>query len=83
MNRMCEFRLSNTGPGNDAEQIGNILDWQGTQSDSAGAGVGLYIAQGMVKANGRTLQSHNAPGAGATFAFTLPLAWPFVPEAPA
>ena len=76
MNGMCEFRVSDNGPGIAAEQIGNIFEryWQGKQSDSAGAGLGLYIAKGIVEAHGGSLRAHSVPGAGATFAFTLPLA---------
>lgn len=73
---MCEFRVSDNGPGIAPEQIGKIFEryWQGKQSDSAGAGLGLYIAKGIVEAHGGSLRAHSAPGDGATFAFTLPLA---------
>ena len=75
-NGMCEFRVSDNGPGIAPEQIGNIFEryWQGKQSDSAGAGLGLYIAKGIVEAHGGSLRAHSVPGNGATFAFTLPLA---------
>ena len=76
VNGMCEFRVSDNGPGIAPEQIGNIFEryWQGKQSDSAGAGLGLYIAKGIVEAHGGSLRAHSVPGNGATFAFTLPLA---------
>lgn len=75
-NGMCEFRVSDNGPGIAPEQIGSIFEryWQGKQSDSAGAGLGLYIAKGIVEAHGGSLRAHSVPGDGATFAFTLPLA---------
>ena len=76
VNGMCEFRVSDNGPGIAPEQIGKIFEryWQGRPSDSAGAGLGLYIAKGIVEAHGGSLRAHSAPGDGATFAFTLPLA---------
>ena len=76
VNGMCEFRVSDNGPGIAPEQIGKIFEryWQGKQSDSAGAGLGLYIAKGIVEAHGGSLRAHSTPGDGATFAFTLPLA---------
>ena len=75
-NGMCEFLVSDNGPGIAPEQIGKIFEryWQGKQSDSAGAGLGLYIAKGIVEAHGGSLRAHSAQGEGATFAFTLPLA---------
>lgn len=74
-NGMCEFRVSDNGPGILPEHMGNIFDryWQGKQTDTAGAGLGLYIAKGIVEAHGGSLRAHSVPGAGATFVFTLPL----------
>ncbi len=74
-NGMCEFWVSDDGPGILPEHMGNIFDryWQGKQSNSVGAGLGLYIAKGIVEAHGGTLRAHSIPGAGATFVFTLPL----------
>lgn len=74
-NGMCEFWVSDNGPGILPEHMGNIFDryWQGKQTNSAGAGLGLYIAKGIVEAHGGTLRAHSIPGAGATFVFTLPL----------
>ena len=74
-NGMCEFWVSDDGLGILPEHMGNIFDryWQGNPSKSAGAGLGLYIAKGIVEAHGGTLRAHSVPGAGATFVFTLPL----------
>jgi len=74
-NGMCEFWVSDNGPGILPEHMGNIFDryWQGKQSHSEGAGLGLYIAKGIVEAHGGTLRAHSVPNAGATFVFTLPL----------
>ncbi len=73
---MCEFWVADSGPGIPVEHLANIFDryWQGKQSDSAGAGLGLFIARGIVDAHGGALRARSTPGEGATFAFTLPLA---------
>ena len=74
-NGMCEFWVSDDGPGILPEHMGNIFDryWQGKQSQSVGAGLGLYIAKGITEAHGGILRAYSIPGAGATFVFTLPL----------
>jgi signal transduction histidine kinase len=39
---------------------------------SAGVGLGLYIARGLVEAHGGRMWAESAPEAGSTFCFTLP-----------
>jgi signal transduction histidine kinase len=41
---------------------------------SVGLGLGLYICQSIVERHGGQVGVESAPGAGATFWFTLPLA---------
>lgn len=41
---------------------------------TGGAGIGLAIVKGLVVAQGGTVEAASAPGQGATFRFTLPLA---------
>lgn len=73
---MCEFWVADDGEGIAATHLERIFDryWQGKPGDSAGAGLGLHIAKGIVEAHGGQLRASSAPGAGATFWFTLPLA---------
>jgi signal transduction histidine kinase len=73
---MCRFWIADNGDGIPSEHLDSIFDryWQGRQSDSAGAGLGLYIAKGIVEAHGGTLRAHSVAGSGATLSFTLPLA---------
>jgi two-component system sensor histidine kinase KdpD len=49
----------------------------------AGSGLGLTIAQGIVRAHGGRLWVEPRPGGGAAFRFTLPLSGPLVPAPPA
>ena len=73
---LCEFWVADDGPGIPAEHVAHIFDryWQGRPSANSGAGLGLYIAKGIVEAHGGTLRVQSGPGVGATFIFTLPLA---------
>lgn len=45
-----------------------------------GAGLGLYIARGLVEAHGGTITVGDAPGGGAEFSFTIPRRSVTVPE---
>ncbi len=72
----ARFAIRDSGPGIDATELRHIFDryWQARRVRSAGTGLGLYIAKGIVEAHGGRLWAESALGAGATFAFTLPLA---------
>jgi signal transduction histidine kinase len=67
--------VSDTGPGIATEQQQHVFDrfWQGAAQRSAGAGLGLSIAKGIVEAHGGSLSVDSEPGHGATFTFVLPL----------
>ena len=41
--------------------------------DAQGAGLGLYVARGIVEAHGGEMWVRSAPGRGSTFSFSLPL----------
>ena len=71
---VCEFSIADTGAGIAADQLGQIFDryWQVKPSDAGGAGLGLYIAKGIVEAHGGTIEVTSSPGRGTTFVITLP-----------
>lgn len=46
--------------------------WQGTTNREHGAGLGLSIAAGIVRAHGGRIWAENRPGQGATFCVALP-----------
>ncbi len=69
--REVRFEVVDTGPGIPPESVPHIFEpyWKGAGN---GTGLGLYIARGIVRAHRGELSVKTAPGAGATFFFTLP-----------
>jgi PAS domain S-box-containing protein len=72
------IRVEDSGPGIAADQHQRIFEAfvQGDQSLSrghGGTGLGLATARGMARAMGGDITVASEPGAGATFALTLPL----------
>ncbi|HTB57448.1 MAG TPA: PAS domain-containing protein [Polyangia bacterium] len=72
------FSVSDTGAGVPVDQIGRVFDrfFQGAARGSAGAGLGLYIARGIVEAHGGRIWVDSQVGRGTTFSFALPIAKP-------
>ena len=70
----AEFAVHDTGPGIPAESIPNLFDryWQAERGARHGAGLGLFIARGIVEAHGGTIEVRSAVGEGTTFVVTLP-----------
>jgi signal transduction histidine kinase len=70
----AEFEVRDSGPGIPAESMPNLFDrfWQAERGARHGAGLGLFIARGIVEAHGGTIDVESAPGAGTTFRVTLP-----------
>jgi len=66
--------VSDTGPGIAAEHVPHLFEryWQTRETSRLGAGLGLFIAKGIVEAHGGKIWVDTAPGAGTTFIFTLP-----------
>jgi signal transduction histidine kinase len=67
--------VSDTGPGIKAEQEGHVFDrnWTGS-AKGAGAGLGLFIARGIVRSHGGEIWVHSGRGHGTTFFLTVPAA---------
>ena len=70
------FVVHDTGPGIAADALPRIFEpyWSAKEHAKQGTGLGLYICKGIVEAHGGTLTADGAPGEGATFTITLPLA---------
>lgn len=71
--------VRDTGPGIAAEDLPHLFTafWTGERQvggrDGHGAGLGLWIARGIVEAHGGELSAESRLGEGATFRFTIPL----------
>jgi len=65
------FEVSDTGPGIKKEHLPHIFEryWY---ADRRGTGLGLFIAQSILRAHGTRIAVTSEPGLGATFSFTLP-----------
>ena len=70
---VVRFAVRDTGPGIPTIELAHIFDryWQARRARSAGSGLGLYIAKGIVEAHGQRIWGESTYGAGATFYFTL------------
>ncbi len=70
------FSVSDSGPGIPVGQAEHLFEryWQAQGGEGHGVGLGLYIAKAIVDAHHGKLWVDSAPGRGATFHFTLPLA---------
>lgn len=67
--------VADTGPGIPADQLPWVFEryWQERPVSHAGAGLGLYIARGIVEAHGGRIWAESSPR-GARLTFVLPLA---------
>jgi len=74
---LVRISVTDTGTGISKEQLPHIFDrfWQSSQSTirSRGAGLGLPIARGIVRAHGGRIGVVSEVGRGSTFYFTLPV----------
>jgi signal transduction histidine kinase len=69
------FEVGDTGPGIPAEQVPHLFErfWR-AKAHRTGAGLGLFIARGIVAAHGGELDVITNPGEGSRFFFTLAVA---------
>jgi signal transduction histidine kinase len=70
------FEVRDTGPGIAKAMQAVIFDrfWRGERASTPSAGLGLYIARGIVEAHGGSLSLESEEGRGTTFRFTIPRA---------
>ncbi|HKR98411.1 MAG TPA: ATP-binding protein [Candidatus Dormibacteraeota bacterium] len=67
-------RVIDRGPGVPAELRGRVFErFVRGEGGEPGMGLGLAIVRGLVEAQGGTVWLEDAPGGGASFAFTLPV----------
>lgn len=77
------FEVADTGPGIPESQIPHLFEshWQERRTAHMGAGFGLRIARGIVRAHDGTIEVESQPGEGTTFRFTIPVQDPRSPSA--
>jgi two-component system sensor histidine kinase KdpD len=75
-----ELSVTDDGPGVDVGRRDEIFGLFARRDDDAGAGLGLTIAKTFVEAHGQRIWVEDAPGGGARFCFTLPVAAPITEE---
>lgn len=70
------FSVRDTGPGIGEDDLARLFDRyvRGQGAGYKGTGLGLAIARGIIEAHGGRIWAESAPGAGARFRFTLPIA---------
>jgi two-component system sensor histidine kinase KdpD len=69
-----EVCVTDHGPGVRPEQRNEVFELFARRADDAGAGLGLNIAKTFIEAHGERIWAADAPGGGAQFCFTLPVA---------
>jgi signal transduction histidine kinase len=69
-----EFRVSDSGTGILKENLARIFErnWQVRETAHLGAGLGLYIARGIVLAHGGEIRVLSELGRGSTFLVRVP-----------
>jgi two-component system sensor histidine kinase KdpD len=72
--RAVELSVTDSGPGVPVTRREEIFGLFPRREHDAGAGLGLTIARTFVDAHGQRIWVEDAPGAGARFCFTLPVA---------
>ena len=74
MPEVIELSVTDRGPGVDPGRREEIFGLFARRDHDAGAGLGLAIAKTFVEAHGQRIWVEDAPGGGARFCFTLPVA---------
>ncbi|OFZ20964.1 MAG: hypothetical protein A2X94_06420 [Bdellovibrionales bacterium GWB1_55_8] len=70
------FSVKDTGPGIAPDEVPYIFEryWQSKRASRKGAGLGLYIAKGIIEAHGGKIAVDSQVGRGTRFVFFIPLA---------
>ena len=65
--------VADTGPGIPPDRLPHVFEryWQAEDGAHKGRGLGLYIAKGIIEAQGGAIWVESKVGEGATFSFTL------------
>ena len=71
---VIKLSVTDQGPGVDPGRREEIFGLFARRDHDAGAGLGLAIAKTFVEAHGQRIWVEDAPGGGARFCFTLPVA---------
>lgn len=72
--RWISLTVADTGPGIDPLILDRLFEpFRSTRLDSHGTGLGLAVAEGIVREHGGVLLARNAPAGGAEFEIMLPL----------
>jgi signal transduction histidine kinase len=68
--------VEDSGPGIAPGDLPHVFElfWSSSAHPQHGAGLGLYISMGLVQAHGGRISAESAPGRGARFTVTLPIA---------
>jgi two-component system sensor histidine kinase KdpD len=75
-----ELSVTDHGPGIEAGRRDEVFGLPARRPGDVGAGLGLAIAKTFVEAHGQRIWVEDAPGGGARFCFTLPVAIPLTEE---
>ena len=69
-----QFAIADNGHGIDPKHRPHLFDryWRAPNQGRGGAGLGLFIAKGLVESHGGKIRIDSKPGVGSTFFFTLP-----------
>jgi signal transduction histidine kinase len=72
-----EVSVADNGPGIPPEDLSHVFDrfWQGDRARAGSSGLGLAIAQELVRAHGGQIWVESKPGEWARFSFSLPVQW--------
>jgi PAS domain S-box-containing protein len=69
-----ELAVTDTGPGIPKEALPHVFEWywQASRNKTAGAGIGLAVARGIVEAHGGRIWAESERGVGTAIRLTIP-----------